>query len=174
MEFLAVIALPATLVVTAAIILLSRRDLFSEFLAGAREGLECAIGLFPAMTALMCAVGMLMSGGFAEIASKLLSPILSLLGIPAGVIPIIAVRPFSGSASSATLAGIFELFGVDSPEGLFASVFYASAETALYIVAVYFSAVGIKRTRWALPASLIVMTFALCATSLACRWFFGD
>ena len=169
LEMIASLAMPALLLVASVILVLPGRERFPAFLDGAKSGLECAVSLFPGMTLLMCGAGMLGASGFYEIVASLLSGVCDALGIPTGALPLVAVRPFSGSASSASLAEIIATFGANSREAIFGAVFYSSAETSLYVTAVYFSSVGVRKTRWALPAALTVLVFALFCTSFVLR-----
>ena len=89
------------------------------------------------------------------------------------MLPLLLTRPFSGSASTAAYTELLERVGADSLAGLAASVIYATSDTVVYVVAVYFSAVGIRRARTALPAALAVMLFCTFFSCFLCRvWFF--
>ena len=80
-----------------------------------------------------------------------------------------STRPFSGSASAATLSDLLSRVGADSFTGLCASVIYGSSDTVVYVVSVYFSSVGIRRTRWALPCAFAVMLFCIFFSCFLCR-----
>jgi len=81
-------------------------------------------------------------------------PILNLLKMPAEILPLAILRPISGSASMAVATDIMTKFGVDSLIGLMSSTIMGSTETTLYTIAVYTSAVKIKKTRFVLIAAL--------------------
>ena len=75
-------------------------------------------------------------------------------GIPVEIVPLGFMRPFTGSGSFALLNEIFEKYGPDSTVGQIASVVAGSTETTFYAIAVYYGAVGIKKTRHTIPAAL--------------------
>jgi len=160
---------PLVLASVGALMLFSRREksqlYFDAFVSGAKYGIETAVKLLPTLVALLCAVSMFNASGAAELLAKLLSPILGALGIPTELATLLLVRPVSGSASSALAAELFSRISPDSYAGRCASVILGSSDTAIYIVAVYFSAVGVKKARHTLPAALTVML--VCAV-LAC------
>lgn len=147
--------------------------LFDEFLLGAREGAETSVRLLPTLIALMVGVSMLRASGFGSLLSDWLSPIATRLGIPAEILPLVFLRPVSGSGSNAMLIDLFETYGADSLVGLSASVLVGSSDTMIYIIAVYFSAVSVKRTRHALPAACLVAVLCLFLSCLVARLVFG-
>lgn len=130
-------------------------DVMTAFFEGAREGLQTAVGLIPALAALLCAVGMLRASGALELLVKLVEPGARLLGIPAQVLPLALMRPVSGSGSLAMLQEVLERYGPDSLAGRAASVMYCCGDTALYVIPVYCGAVKITDSRYALPAALV-------------------
>ena len=82
-------------------------------------------------------------------------PLLNLLKVPAEILPLAVLRPISGSASMAIATDIMNSFGVDSLIGLISSTIMGSTETTLYTIALYTSAVKIKKTRFVLIAALL-------------------
>lgn len=173
MEFAASLVLPAVIAALALILVLSRADRYSDFLCGAKEGASTSFSLLPNIVALLVGVSMLGASGFPELASKWLRPLGDAIGIPTELLPLVLVRPLSGSASNAVIIDIFERFGADSFVGLCASVIAGSSETLIYVVSVYFSSVGIKKTRYALPVAFAVMVFGLWLSCRLCALFFG-
>ncbi len=147
---------------------------FDTFLIGAKEGLQSSVSILPALIGLLMAVTMLNASGALDLFSEWISPFVSWLGFPPEVVPIALLRPVSGSGSTAILTQIFERYGADSFAGRAASVLAGSTETTFYAVAVYFGAVGIKKTRHAIPSALMAdlacSVFAVITTNL----FFGQ
>ena len=152
--------------------LLSKKDMFSEFTAGARNGLETAVRLVPTLTALLAAIAMFNSSGAAEAMVKLLSPFGERVGIPSEIIPLVLVRPLSGGASTALIADLYEKYGPDSFAGRCVSVIAGSSDTLVYVISVYFGAVGVKKTRGTLPAAFLTMVFCVFFAVFLCRIFF--
>lgn len=177
LEFLSGLALPALLGGVALLLLFHRRRasaLFDEFLLGAKEGVGTSVRLLPTLVALMVGVSMLRASGFPALLSTWLSPVCARLGIPAEILPLVFLRPVSGSGSNAMLIDLFDAYGADSFAGLCASVLLGSSDTMIYVIAVYFSAVSVKRTRHALPAATLVAVLCLLLSCLVVRLVFGE
>ena len=121
---------------------------------GAGRGLEVLLRIFPALVGLMTAVSMLRASGALELAAEALAPVLDRVGLPAQLLPLMLVRPISGSAALGVGAELMESYGPDSQLGRIAAVMLGSTETTFYTIAVYFGAVGATRTRYAVPAAL--------------------
>ena len=129
-------------------------NVFDTFLAGAREGLHAAAAILPALTALTLAVSMIRASGCLEAAGQMLAPLIGAIRIPPETVPLMLIRPVSGSGALAVIRDIFEQSGTDSFAGRVASVMMGSTETTFYTVAVYFGSVGIKKTGYTVPAAL--------------------
>ena len=116
---------------------------------------------------------MLNASGATELLFDLLSPVANALGVPAELLPLLLTRPFSGSASTASFIELLERVGADSFPGLCASVIFATSDTMVYIISIYFSSVDIKRSGAALPIATAVMLFCIFFSCFLCRvWFF--
>ena len=151
---------------------MSRRDLFGEFVEGARDGLTSAVRLLPTLVALLSAIAMFNASGCAEALASLLSPVAERIGLPSEIVPLVIVRPLSGGASTALIDGIFKKYGADSLAGRCASVIAGSSDTLLYVFSVYFGSVGIKKTRGTLPVGVITALFCVFTACFLCRLFF--
>lgn len=159
--------IPAIIAAVGLLFLISKKDFFNEFLQGAKEGLETLINLLPTLIALIVGVSMFRASGGLELLTDLFSPIFEILNIPREVIGFIIMRPVSGSGSTAMLSDLFKEYGADSTAGKIASVIMGSSDTVFYIFAVYFGAVKIKKTRYALTAALLTQIFcAICASMI--------
>jgi spore maturation protein B len=108
-----------------------------------------------------------------EILAYSLAPLLEWLKVPVEVLPLAVMRPLSGSASLALAADILERQGADSLIGRIASTMIGSTETTLYILTVYFGAVGVYRSRHALPTGLLADLGGFIAAVVVCRVVFG-
>lgn len=168
-------ALPMPLILggVGILLLFGKKNRFDSFLAGAKQGLQTSINLLPALCALIVGVSMLNASGAVETLASLLSPFADLIGVPSDILPLLLTRPFSGSASTASFVELLERVGADSFPGLCASVIFATSDTMVYIISVYFSSVGIKRSGAALPIATAVMLFCIFFSCFLCRvWFF--
>ena len=83
------------------------------------------------------------------------------------------IRPLSGSGSLAVFSDLVKQLGPDHLVTRMAATIYGSSETTFYVIAVYFGAVGVKRTRHAVPAGLVADLFGLIAAVVICRMVFG-
>lgn len=171
--FVAVWLVP--LLIAAAVIgsLRMRVNLFDRFIEGAREGFAISVRLIPYLVAMLVAISLFQESGAMEILARGLAPLLERLKIPAEVLPLAVMRPLSGSASLAIGADIMSRQGADTLIGRIASTMIGSTETTLYILTVYFGAVGVYRSRHALPTGLLADLGGFVAAVIVCRLIFG-
>ncbi|NLA05806.1 MAG: spore maturation protein [Firmicutes bacterium] len=171
--FVAVWLVP--LLIAAAIIgsLRMRVNLFDRFIEGAREGFAISVRLIPYLVAMLVAISLFQESGAMEILARGLAPLLERLKIPAEVLPLAVMRPLSGSASLAIGVDIMSRQGADTLIGRIASTMIGSTETTLYILTVYFGAVGVYRSRHALPTGLLADLGGFVAAVVVCRLIFG-
>lgn len=148
-------------------------DVYDAIVTGAGQGLKTMIGIVPALIALLTAVHMLRASGALELLATLFAPLLNLLGIPPELMPLMLVRPISGSAALGVGAETIALFGADSYIGRVTAVMLGATETTFYTIAVYFGAVGITKTRYAIPAALCADFAGFVAAAWAVRVCFG-
>lgn len=152
--------------------LLKKIPIFDIFISGAKEGLSSTFYIAPSLIGLIVAISMLKASGALEIITIILSPIGKLFAIPKETIPLMLLRPISGSGSLALVNSIFKSCGPDSFPGRVASVMIGSTETTFYAIAVYFGAVGIKNTRHTIPVALIADFTSFLMSVLLVRLFF--
>lgn len=132
-----------------------RVRIFSAFLSGAESALPMLKKLLPCLAGMLSAIAVLRDSGVLEWMTARLSLLLARLGIDARLLPLLLLRPLSGSAAVAVLADLFTQYGPDSPLGLTASVLLGASETLFYALALYFGSVGIKKTRFTVPLALL-------------------
>ena len=130
-------------------------SIYDIFLDGVRDGFKIVIDIAPTLVGLLMAVGIFRSSGFLEFICHMFSPITSFFNIPSEILPIALIRTLSSSAATGMTLDIFKTYGPDSPLGNMVSIMMSSTETIFYTMSVYFLAVGIKKTRWTLPATLL-------------------
>ena len=147
--------IPALLLTVSVIALAKKQDVYSALLEGGLDGLKLLLSIAPALVMLLTAVALLRSSGAIGILSHLLAPIGKFLSIPAETLPLVLLRPFSGSAALAVGADLMYTHGPDSLIGKTAAIMLGSTETTFYTISVYFGAAGIKKTRYAIPAALL-------------------
>ena len=152
-------AAPVIAVVAALLMFFSKKDAGKEFLDGAKSGVTLSFELIPGMVMLVSAVKMFCASGAVDVLLGLFGKALVFLGIPSELLPLLLVRPFSGSASTALADRMFANYGPDSFSGRCASILMGASDTIVYTLALYFGAVGKKRTRYALAASFVILIF---------------
>ena len=172
-DILSVWAVPVFVAAVLAVGLIKRVPVFDEFTAGAGDGIRTCVKVLPSLVALMTAVSMLQASGLLEQITSLIAPAADRLGLPAPVLPMALMRPVSGSGSLAVLENILRQYGTDSLAGRVACVMQSSTETTFYTIAVYFGAVGIKRTRHTLATSVSADLAGVILSALAVRLLMG-
>jgi len=172
MGIISLAAVPAIIVFVGIYGLYRKVDVYGGMLAGAMDGMKILLDILPSMVALLTAIYMLRASGTLEIISKIIAPVTEFFGIPAECAPMGIVRPFSGSAALAAGTELIKNYGADSFIGRIASVMLGSAETTFYTIAVYFGAIRIAKTRYAIPAALIADFAGYIGSAIAVRLFF--
>lgn len=151
-----------------------RVDVFGTFCAGAAEGLKTCADILPALVLLLVCIGMFRASGAVEALTALLKPLCAAIRFPPEAVPLVILRPFSGSGAMAVYNEIAASVGADTFAERVAAVLIGSSETTFYTVAVYFSAVKVKNTRYAVPAALTADMTAWIVCGLAVFAFFGN
>lgn len=137
---------------------------------GAKEGFQTAVRIIPFMVAIIVAIGMVKSSGLLELTKVTLQPLTDLIGLPVEALSLAIMRPLSGGGSYGMLSDIIH----SSPNGFLAdlvSTMQGSTETTFYVLAVYFGAIGIKKSRHAIPAALTADFAGLVAAFLIVKVF---
>ena len=161
--------IPALMIAVAAAALAKKQDVYAALTEGGLEGLKLLLSIAPAMVILLSAVHMLRASGPIGLLTKWLSPVSNFVGIPAETLPLVLLRPLSGSAALAVGADLMAVYGADSLIGRTAAIMLGSTETTFYTISVYFGAAGIRRTRYAVPAALIADLTGFLMASLTAR-----
>lgn len=153
--------------------LYKRVPVYETFVEGAKEGFGVAVRIIPYLVAILFAIGMFRASGAMAALVAVLNPVLALIGFPAEVLPMAIVRPLTGSGSAGLVADMINQYGEDSLFVKMAAVMFGSTETTFYVVAVYFGAVNIKKTRHAVPVGLTADIAAMIIAVWTVRLLFG-
>ncbi len=153
--------------------LYKRVPVYEAFVDGAKEGFNVAVRIIPYLVAILFAIGMFRASGAMDFMADALGPLLALVGFPAEVLPMAIIRPLTGSGSAGVVAEMIQVYGEDSLFVKMAAVMFGSTETTFYVVAVYFGAVNIKKTRHAVPAGLTADFAAMLIAVWTVRLLFG-
>jgi len=146
---------------------------YDELVEGAKEGFQIAVRIIPYLVAILVAVGMFRASGGIAIIVKALSGVTAWIGMPAEALPMALLRPLTGSGAQGVMTEVMTAHGPDSLIGYMVSTFQGSTETTFYVLAVYFGAVGVRRTRHALPACLIADAVGILAAVFVVNLLFG-
>lgn len=165
-------AIPVLLVVIPLVGIIRRVKVYDVFIEGAKEGFDVAVKIIPFLVGILVAIGMFRGSGAMDLLMAALRPIVVRTGFPAELVPLTILRSLTGSGSLAFTTDLIKTHGPDSVIARMAATVYGSSETTFYVLAVYFGAVGIRRTRHAVPAALIGDIVAAIAAVVVCAWMF--
>lgn len=157
--------------------LFKRVNVFETFIEGAKQGFEIAVRIIPYLVAMLVAISVLRTSGVFDSILYGISWFFAQLGINTDFVPALPValmKPLSGSGARGLMIDIIrpDNYGPDSFVGQLACIFNGTADTTFYIVAVYFGGIGIKNTRYAVPAALIADLAGIIASVLLAYFFF--
>lgn len=133
-------------------------NLYENFIEGAKEGFTVAIKIIPYLVAMLVAIGVFRASGALDYIFLGISHLLNIMGINADFVPALPValmKPLSGSGARGMMVDAMKAYGPDSFVGHLASIFQGSTETTFYVVAVYYGAVGIVKTRYTITCGLL-------------------
>jgi spore maturation protein SpmA/spore maturation protein SpmB len=151
-------------------------DVFDAFIEGAKGGFETAIRIIPYLVGMLIAISLLRTSGTFEIIIDGLKYVCTALGADSRFIdgiPTALIRPLSGGGARGMMVDTITTFGADSFPGRLSSILQGSSDTTFYVVAVYFGAVNIKNTRYAIGAMLLADLVGICTAIGLCYLFFG-
>lgn len=154
--------------------LYKKTAIFDDFVDGAKGGFETSVKIIPYLVGLLVAISLLRNSGAFDVVMDGVKWVFSAVGADgriAEALPTALLKPFSGSGARAMMIDTLKTHGPDSFVGNLASVFRGAADTTFYIVAVYFGAVGIKNTRYAVGAMLLADLVGI-ITAIAISYLF--
>lgn len=132
-----------------------KQPVYEVFVDGAKDGFETAIGIIPQLVGMMVAISMFRASGAMEFMVDLVAPLFVFFGVPAEVLPLGLLRPITGAGSLAFTSDLIATYGPDSMIGRIASTIQGSTDTTLYVITVYFGAVMVRNSKYALKVGLI-------------------
>ncbi|MBI2517693.1 MAG: nucleoside recognition protein [Opitutae bacterium] len=146
---------------------------YEEFVEGAKEGFQVALRVIPFLVAILVAIGMFRGAGGIEALKSALAPLLTPLGFPPDLLPMVLVRPLSGSATTGLFTELIQRLGPDALTSRMAGTIFGSTETTFYVIAVYFGSVAVRRARHAVAAGLFADFVGVVASVVICRLMFA-
>jgi len=172
-DMISILAIPALILFIVVFGAIKKVKIYEAFVEGAKEGFNVGVRIIPYLVAMLVAIGIFRAGGAMEILAAILSPVTRLIGMPAEALPMAIIRPLSGSGALGVMSEIIKNHGADSLIGRMVSVMMGSSETTFYVLAVYFGAIGITKTRQAVPAGIIVDVVAVVVSVWVTNLVFG-
>ncbi|MEW8955910.1 spore maturation protein [Clostridium sp.] len=145
---------------------------YEAFVEGAKDGINICIRILPYLLAILIAIKIFRESSLLDYLILIIKPIVSLVGIPGEIIPLILVKPLSGSGAIGIFTETIKTYGVDTHIGLIASIIMGSTETIFYTLTVYYGSIGIKKIRHTLWAAITADIVAILVTvTIVNIWF---
>lgn len=142
----------------------AKRNVYEDFMKGAKDGLSLVVRIMPTMIAMLAAVNVLRASGFLEFIAELVKPLAEKISFPAALVPLSIVKIFSSSGATGLLLDLYKEYGVDSQVGKIGSLILSSTETIFYTMSLYFVTAGIKKTRYTLAGCLVATISGIVAS----------
>ncbi len=149
----------------------AKRNIYEDFMKGAKDGLELVFKIMPTMIAMLVAVNVLRASGFLEFVGKILTPLAQKIHFPAPLLPLSIIKAFSSSGATGLLLDLFKEYGVDSHIGKIGALILSSTETIFYTMSLYFITAGIKKTRYTLAGCFVAALSGIVASVLLAPYF---
>lgn len=163
---------PGLMLAVSCTALAGKRDVYTLLVTGANSGLQTTLQILPALVILLTSVHMLRASGAMDALTHFFTPFCQAVGIPPETVPLVLIRPISGSAALAVGSELMAAYGPDSEIGRTAAVMLGSTETTFYTISVYFGAANIRRTRYTIPAALCADLTGFITAAWVTKWIF--
>lgn len=165
-------ALPFIIILILTVGLFKKVPVYEAFTDGAKDGFKVAITIIPYLIAIIVGISMLRASGAIEMLTSALSSTLNKFHIPSEILPVIFIRPLSGSAALGLFSDIATTHSISDYTVKLAAVMVGSSETTFYVLSVYFGSVGILKFRYALWVGLLADIFAAILSIIVCSLMF--
>jgi spore maturation protein B len=146
---------------------------YESFVEGGKEGITISFSIIPYLIGMLVAIAVFRASGAMDAFVNLLKPFFSIIGIPSEIVPLAIIRPISGTAALGLTSDLMATYGADSLIGRLASVIQGSTDTTLYVLTVYFGAVGIRKMGDALKVGLLADLVGLISALIVVVLLFG-
>lgn len=151
-------------------------NVFDAFVEGAKGGFEIAVKIIPYLVGMLVAISLLRTSGSFDVAVNAVKSLFTVLGSDTRFVdglPTALIKPLSGSGARGMMVDTMKTFGADSFAGRLACILQGSSDTTFYVIAVYFGAVSVRNTRYAVGAMLLADLVGIITSILLCYMFFG-
>lgn len=153
----------------------SRINVYDAFIDGAKEGFKTAVTIIPYLVAMLVAIAVFRASGAMDFLISGISRIVEACGADTdfvGALPTALMKPLSGSGARGMMVDAMATYGPDSFVARVASTIQGATDTTLYIIAVYFGSVGIKKTRYSAGYGLLADLAGIIAAIFVAYVFF--
>ena len=150
-------------------------NVYEAFIEGAKDGFKTAVKIIPYLVAILVAIGVFRASGAMDWLVAGVTWCFEQMGVNADftpALPTALMKPLSGSGARGMMVDAMTTYGADSFVGRVASTVQGATDSTFYILAVYFGAVGIKNTRYAVVCGLIADFVGIIASILLAYLFF--
>ncbi len=151
-------------------------DIFDSFIQGAKGGFETAVRIIPYLVGMLVAISLLRTSGSFDAVINGIKSIFGLMGTDTRFVdglPTALVKPFSGGAARGMMVDTMKANGADSFAGRLSCILQGSSDTTFYVIAVYFGAVSVKDTRYAIGAMLLADLVGIITSIVLAYMFFS-
>jgi spore maturation protein SpmA/spore maturation protein SpmB len=151
-------------------------NIFDAFVEGAKGGFDTAIRIIPFLVGILVAISMLRTSGTFDAVILGMKNLFAMFGADTRFVdglPTALIKPLSGSGARGMMIDTMTTFGPDSFPGRLSCILQGSSDTTFYVVAVYFGAVSIRNTRYAIPAMLLADLVGVITSIVLAYVFFG-
>lgn len=151
-------------------------SVFDAFIDGAKGGFDTAIRIIPYLVGILVAISLLRTSGTFDVIIQGMKSLFAALGSDTRFVdglPTALIKPMSGSGARGMMIDTMTTLGPDSFAGRLACILQGSSDTTFYVIAVYFGAVGIKNTRYAIGSMLLADLVGVITSVLLAYLFFG-
>ncbi|MEH7356007.1 spore maturation protein [Neobacillus drentensis] len=152
---------------------LKRVPTYESFVEGGKEGIKIAVSIIPFLVGMLVAISIFRASGALDALMNWIRPLMKTLGVPAEIVPLLIIRPISGTAALGMTSDLIAVNGPDSFIGRLASVLQGSTDTTFYVLTVYFGAVGIKKMGDALKVGLLADVVGIIVSIIIVAIIFG-
>lgn len=152
--------------------MLKKVKVYECFIEGAKEGVKLCFNIYPYILAMLLAVGVFRESGALTLFINIIRPVVRMIGLPPEVVPLVMVKPLSGSGAQGIFMDILNQYGADTYIGLIASIIIGSTETIFYTLTIYFGAINIKKIRHTLWAAIMADLTAVIVAVIVAKIMF--
>ena len=169
-EYITKSIIPVVVVIILIYGMIKGKKVYEWFLDGVKDGLGVCIRIFPCLLAMIVAVQIFKNSNLLYLVNKAISPFSNFIGLPEEVVPLVLIKPISGSGAIGMFTEIVKTYGADTFIGLVASVIMGTTETIFYTISVYFGAANIKKIRHTLWAAIMADITAIIVAIIVVNW----